>query len=182
MLLPILIASILVEQLAILFCILMAAAVILGEIEFWLLARKKQIRADATAGLLSGLALLTIFYFTTPGRPPDLLMIQFVLLLLTGGALTAAMVRGAPFDRMILSVGVTVLSVMYVAMMGGHLIAVRVGFSPPLSRHLLSFFFLVIMGSDVAAYYGGRIPPRANAFHDSPRYSTFSTRPMAACR
>jgi phosphatidate cytidylyltransferase len=156
-LLPILIASILIEQMAIVFCLMVGAAVVLGEIEFWLLARKKQIRADATAGLLSGLALLTIFYFTSTGKLPDLLMIQFVLLLLVVGSLTAAVVRGAPYDRMILSVGVTVLSVMYVAFLGGHFIALRVGFAPALSRHLLSFFFLVIMGSDVAAYYGGRM-------------------------
>ena len=154
-LLPILIASILIDQLALVFCLFAAAAIILGEIEFWLLARKKQVRADATAGLLSGLALLTIFYFTGP-KGPDLLMIQFVLLLLTLGSLTAAMVRGAPYDRMIPTVGVTVLSVMYVALLGGHLIAVRVGFAPALSRHLLSFFFLVTFGSDAAAYYGGR--------------------------
>jgi phosphatidate cytidylyltransferase len=155
-LLPILIASILFDQLAIVFCVLVAAAIVLGEIEFWLVARKKQVRADATAGLLSGLALLTIFYFTTPGKLPDLLMIQLILLLLVVGSLTAAMVRGAPYDRMILSVSVTILSVMYVALLGGHLIALRVGFAPALSRHLLSFFFLVVMGSDVAAYYGGR--------------------------
>jgi phosphatidate cytidylyltransferase len=156
-LLPILIASILIDQLALVFCLFAAAAIILGEIEFWLLARKKQVRADATAGLLSGLALLTIFYFTVPNRLPDLLMIQFVLLLLTLGSMTAAMVRGAPYDRMIPTVGVTVLSVMYVAFLGGHLIAVRVGFAPALSRHLLSFFFLVTFGSDAAAYYGGRM-------------------------
>jgi phosphatidate cytidylyltransferase len=156
-LLPILIAMILIEQLAIPFCLLAAVVLVLGEIEFWLLARKKQIRADATAGILSGLALLTIFYFTSPGKLPDLLMIQLVLLLMTAGSLTAAMVRGAPFDRMILSVGVTLLSVMYVVLLGGHLIAVRIGFQPSLSRHLLSFFFLVIMGSDAAAYYGGKM-------------------------
>ena len=156
-LLPVLVALILFEGLAIPFCVVAGAVLVLGQIEFWLLARKKQIRADATAGLLSGLALLTIFYFTAPGKLPDLLMIQLVLLLLTAGSLTAAMVRGAPFDRMILSVGVTVLSVMYVVLLGGHLIAVRVGFQPSLSRHLLSFFFLVIMGSDAAAYYGGRM-------------------------
>ena len=156
-LLPILIASILIDQLAILFCLLAAIAIVLGEVEFWLLARKKQVRADVTAQVLSGLALMVIFYFTAPGKPPDLFMIQVVLLLLTAGSLTAAMVRGAPFDRMILSVGVTILSVMYVALLGGYLIAVRVGFGPALSRHLLSFFFLVLMGSDMAAYYGGRM-------------------------
>jgi phosphatidate cytidylyltransferase len=156
-LLPILIASILITKLALLFAVLAAAALILALVEFWLLARKQQIRADAAAGLLSAVALLTIFYFTQPGKLPDLLMINLILLLLTAGALTAAMVRGAPFDRMIASAGVTVLSVMYVILLGGHLIATRVGFAPLLSKHLLSFFFLVIMGSDAAAYYGGRM-------------------------
>jgi CDP-diglyceride synthetase len=110
-LLPILAASILIERLAPLFGALVAAALILGLIEFWLLARKLQIRADFTAGLLSALALTVIFYFTLPGQLPDLTMIQIVLLLLTGGTLTAAMIRGAPFDRMIPSAAVTVLSV-----------------------------------------------------------------------
>jgi phosphatidate cytidylyltransferase len=156
--LPILIASILIAKLALLFVILVAAAIIVALMEFWVLARKQQIRADRAAQLLGALGLLTIFYFTAPGKLPDLLMIQLVSLLLTAGALTAAMVRGAPFDRMITSVGVTLLSVMYVAvaLFGGHLIAVRVGFSPLLSKHLLAFFFLVIFGSDSAAYYGGR--------------------------
>lgn len=155
-LLPILIASIVVSKLALLFVVLTAAALIGALLEFWLLARKQQIRADAAAGLLSAVALLTIFYFTQPGKPPDVLMIQLILILLTIGSLTAAMLRGAPFDRMITSVGVTVLSVMYIVLLGGHLIALRMGFAPQLSKHLLSFFFLVIMGADAAAYYGGR--------------------------
>jgi phosphatidate cytidylyltransferase len=45
---------------------------------------------------------------------------------------------------------------MYVVLLGSHLVAVRVGFAPELSKHLLSFFFLVIMGADSAAYYGGK--------------------------
>ncbi|HYX29607.1 MAG TPA: phosphatidate cytidylyltransferase [Pyrinomonadaceae bacterium] len=156
-LLPILIASILFEQLSIVFCLLVAVAVILGEFEVWVLARKKQIYPDRTAEILGSLALLVIFYFAQPGKPLDLAMLQLVLLLLIVGSLTAAMVRGSPYDRMLPSVGVTILTVMYVALLGGHLIAVRNGFAPALSRHLLSFFFLVIMGSDVAAYYGGRM-------------------------
>ena len=155
-LLPILVASIIFPKLSLVFVLLTAAALVAALFEFWLLARKQQIRADAAAGLLSSAALLTVFYFTEPGALPDLLMIQLILILLTIGSLVAAMLRGAPFDRMITSAGVTVLSVMYVVLLGGHLIALRVGFAPELSKHLLAFFFLIIMGADAAAYYGGR--------------------------
>lgn len=156
-LLPILIASILFDGLALLFVILSATALCAALVEFWILLKKQKIRADAFAGGLGAMAVLFIFYLTSPGELPDLLMIQIVLLLLTGGTLTAAMVRGAPFDRMIPSAAVTVLSVMYIILFGGHLIAVRVGFRPTLAKHLLAFYFLVIMGSDAAAYYGGRL-------------------------
>jgi len=155
-LLPILIASILIERLAVVFVILASAALCAALVEFWILLKKQQIRADIVAGSLGALALLFIFYLTSVGELPDLLMIQMVLLLLTGGTMTAAMVRGAPFNRMIPSAAVTVLSVMYIILFGGHLIAVRVGFRPELAKHLLGFYFLVLMGSDVAAYYAGR--------------------------
>ena len=155
--LPILIVSIVVAKLALLFVLITAVALVFALFEFWLLARKQQIRADMVAGLLSATALFTVFYFVKPGELPDLFMIQVILMLLTMGSLTAAMLRGAPFDRMISSVGATVLGVMYIVLLGGHLVAVRVGFAPQLSKHLLSLFFLVNMGADMAAYYGGRI-------------------------
>jgi len=155
-LLPILVVSIIFPALSLLFVLLTVAALVVALFEFWLLARKQQIRADAAAGLLSAAALCTVFYFTEPGRLPDLLMIQLILILLTIGSLVAAMLRGVPFDRMITSAGVTVLGVMYIVLLGGHLVALRVGFAPRLSKDLLSFFFLVVMGADAAAYYGGR--------------------------
>jgi len=155
-LLPILIASIIVPQLALLFVLLVAVALVVALLEFWMLARKQQIRADPVAGVLGASALFTVFYFTEPRKPPDLLAIVIVLILLTVCSLVAAMLRGAPFERMIGSSGVTVLGVMYIVLLGGHLVAVRTGFAPQLSKHLLAFFFLVLMGSDSAAYYGGR--------------------------
>lgn len=154
--LPVLVASILISKLALLFVVLMAIAIFIALFEFWLLALKQQVRADRAAGSLGAAALLTVFYYVEPGRFPDLLMIQIILMLLTVGALVAALLRGAPFDRMIPSVGVTLLGVMYIVLLGSHLISVRTGFSTQLSKHLLSFFFLVIMGADAAAYYGGR--------------------------
>jgi phosphatidate cytidylyltransferase len=45
---------------------------------------------------------------------------------------------------------------LYIPFLGSHLLSIRTGFNPTLSAHLLSFFFLVLMGADAGAYYIGR--------------------------
>jgi phosphatidate cytidylyltransferase len=157
--LPILIASILVSWLQPLFAALAAAAFFFGLYEFYVLARKKDMKPDVAAGFLGGAALFTIFYFATPDRLQPRLDVQTILLtliVLTIGTLVAAMLRGAPFDKIILASGATILGVLYVVFLGGHLLAVRNGFEQTVSAHLLSFFFLVLMGADTGAYYVGR--------------------------
>lgn len=154
--LPILIASILIPKLALLFVLLAVAAMVVALSEFWLLVGRRGVKADFAAGYLGSAALFSVFYFVEPHSWPDLLMIEIILIVLTMGTLTAAMLRGAPFDRMIASVGATLLGVMYIGLLGGHLVATRTGFKEPLSAHLLSFFFMVLMGGDTAAYYVGR--------------------------
>jgi phosphatidate cytidylyltransferase len=157
--LPFLIASILISWLQPLFIVLAAAAMLFGLNEFYVLARKKDIKPDVAAGFLGGAALFTIFCFATPDPirdPLDVQTILLVLLALTIGTLVAATLRGAPFDQIVSSCGVTILGVLYVVLLGGHLVALRMGFEQQLSAHLLSFFFLVLMGADTAAYYLGR--------------------------
>lgn len=156
--LPILIASILIPSLQLLFVALAAAAMVFGLYEFYVLARKKDIKPDAAAGYLGSAALFTIFYFATPTSQPrlDLETIAIVLVALTIGTLIAMTLRGAPFDKMIASSAATILGVLYVVLLGGHLVALRTGFEQTVSAHLLSFFFLVLMGADTGAYYVGR--------------------------
>jgi phosphatidate cytidylyltransferase len=158
--LPILIASILIPSLQLLYVVLAAAAMIFGLYEFYVLARKKDMKPDVAAGFLGGAALFTIFCFATPPTPTqsrlDVQMIVLVLLVLTIGTFIAATLRGGPFDKMIASSGATILGVLYVVLLGGHLVALRTGFEEKLSAHLLSFFFLILMGSDTGAYYVGR--------------------------
>ncbi len=157
--LPFLIASILVPWLEPLFVVLAAAAMVLGLYEFYVLARRKDMKPDVVAGYLGGAALFTIFFFSSPDllqNRLDLQTIILVIIALTIGTLIAATLRGAPFDKMIASSGVTILGVLYVVFLGSHLVAVRTGFPDALSADLLSFFFLVLMGSDIAAYYTGR--------------------------
>jgi phosphatidate cytidylyltransferase len=152
--LPVLVASILISWFAPLFVALALSSMVLGLYEFWLLARRRGIKPDVVIGFVGAAALFTVFYFDRPYEAPVLLLL--ILPALTIAALSAAMLRGAPFENMIASVGATVLGVMYVAFLGGHLVAVRMGFEQQRAAHLLSFFFLVIMGSDTGAYYTGR--------------------------
>jgi phosphatidate cytidylyltransferase len=157
--LPFLIASILISWLQPLFVLLAAAAMILGLFEFYVLARKKDMKPDIVAGYLGAAALFTIFYFASPSPMQERLDAQtivLVILVMTIGTLIASMLRGAPFDKMISTSGVTILGVLYVVLLGGHLVALRTGFPQSLSAHLLSFFFLVLMGADIGAYYVGR--------------------------
>jgi phosphatidate cytidylyltransferase len=155
-LLPFLIASILIPWLKLLFVALAAAAMVFALYEFYVLARKPDMKPDMAAGLLGSAALFTIFCFSESGRDLDFSMIQVTVLVLTAGVLIAATLRGAPFDKIIASSGATVLGVLYIVLLGGHLVAVRMGFEQKLSAHLLSFFFLVLMGADTGAYYVGR--------------------------
>jgi phosphatidate cytidylyltransferase len=151
--LPFLIASILIQSLWWVFVLLAVAAMVLGLWEFYLLAKRLQLKPDPAAGYIAGAALVTIALYNDPAA---ILLDQFVIIALTIGTLIAATVRGAPFDKMLASVGATILGVLYVAFLGSHLISLRTGFDPTLSRHLLSFFFLVLMGADTGAYYLGR--------------------------
>lgn len=155
-LLPFLIASILIPWLQLLFVAMAAAAMVFALYEFYVLARKRDMKPDVAAGFLGAAALFTIFYFAEPGRDFDFSLIQLTLVIFTAGVLIAATLRGAPFDRIIASSGATILGVLYIVLLGGHLVAVRMGFEQKLSAHLLSFFFLVLMGADTGAYYTGR--------------------------
>jgi len=158
--LPVLIASILYPPLELLFVAVAVAAVVVALYEFWFLARRVGAKPDVVVGYAATAALLVAFFYNEPT------FIVLIIPTLVIAALAAEMLRGAPFDKMILSVGSTVLGVLYVVVLGGHMISLRVGFSHPapgfpesysISTHLLSFFFLVLMGSDTGAYYTGRL-------------------------
>src|SRR5215813_15084475 len=151
--LPFLIASILISSLWWVFVLLAAAAMVLGLWEFYLLAKKLKLQPEVGAGYLAGAALITI---PLQNDPAIVLLVLFVIIAVTIGTLIAVTLRGAPFEKMIASVGSTLLGVLYIPLLGSHLVALRTGFTQTLSAHLLSFFFLVLMGSDAGAYYCGR--------------------------
>ena len=130
---------------------------VLGLFEFYVFAKKRDLKPDAVAGYLGAAALFVVFYIPRRGELLDLLWLtQMVLIIFVVGTLIAATLRGSPFEKMLGSVGATILGVLYVVFLGGHLVALRTGFTQAVSADLLSFFFLVLMGADTGAYYIGK--------------------------
>jgi phosphatidate cytidylyltransferase len=119
-----------------------------------MLSARRELKAQRELGTLYAVLLIVLFYFQAPAAWPESLLL--VLAAFVVSALAAAMLRGAPFERMIGSTAATIAGVLYVVFLGSHLIALRTCFTEDLSRHLLYFFMLVLFGSDTAAYYTGR--------------------------
>ncbi len=140
-----------------LFVALAAFALAAGLFEFYSLTKKLELKADAAIGYLGAAALFVGFVFDAPAKSPDLL-IATLALIVTAVLISQTFRFQKNFSKMLTGVGVTLLGVLYVAFLGGFLIATRVGFEtqPNLSSHLLGYFFLVIFGSDIGAYFAGR--------------------------
>lgn len=159
--LPIIIASIILplwwERTVWLFVAIAGFALAAGLFEFYSLTKKLELKADAGIAYLGAAALFTGFVFDAPAKAPDLIVATLTLFLIV--VLISQTFRfKQDFSKMLNGVGVTVFGVLYVVFLGGFLVATRIGFEhrPGLSTHLLAYFFLVIFGSDIGAYFAGR--------------------------
>lgn len=159
--LPIIIASIIlpryVPETVWLFVGIAAVALAAGLFEFYSLTKKLELKADASIGYLGSVALFMAFVVDAPAKAPDLLII--IMALIVGLTLITQMFRfQKDFSKMLTGIGVTILGVFYVTFLGGFLVAMRTGFEthPNLSTQLLGYFFLVLFGSDIGAYFGGK--------------------------
>ena len=137
-----------------LFVAMAVAAMGLALFEFYVLAKQRGLTPDTGAGFLAAIAIVVVFIFPTDLY--NVLLVQLIIMALTGGTLVATTLRGAPFDKMLASVGATILGVLYIVLLGAHLVSVRLWFKPELAKDLLSYFFLVLMSADAGAYYVGR--------------------------
>lgn len=159
--LPVIIASIILPmwlpQMVLLFVAIAAFALAAGLFEFYSLTKKLELKADAGIAYLGAAALFTGFVFDAPAKAPDLILATLALFL-TVVLISQAFRFQKDFSKMLTGVGVTVFGVLYVAFLGGYLVAMRMGFEnrPNLSSHLLAYFFLVIFASDIGAYFAGR--------------------------
>jgi len=159
--LPIIVASIVLPiwwpQTVWLFVAVAAFAMAAGLFEFYSLTKKLELKADAGVGYVWATALFIGFIFDAPAKQPDLILATIAVFVIA--LLASQMFRfRINFSKMLAGVGVTLLGVMYVAFLGGFLVATRMGFDqrPNLSTHLLGYFILVIFASDTGAYFTGR--------------------------
>ncbi|HVF29850.1 MAG TPA: phosphatidate cytidylyltransferase [Pyrinomonadaceae bacterium] len=159
--LPVLIASIVlpsyIPETVWIFVAIAVLALAAGLFEFFLLTKKLELKGDAGIAYLGAAGLTVAFIVDAPAKDPNLLMMAlavFIIIVLISQTFRFQ----KDFSKMLAGAGVTVLGVLYVAFLGGFLIATRVGFEnhPYLSTHLLGFFFLVLMGSDTGSYFAGR--------------------------
>ena len=159
--LPILIASIVLPsyfpQTVWLFVVIAAFALAAGLFEFYSLTKKQELKADASVAYIGAAVLFLAFLVDAPAKAADLLLLALALFTIVM-LISQAFRFQVDFSKMLTGVGVTILGVLYVAFLGGFLVATRVGFEghPYLSTHLLGYFFLVLMGSDTGAYFTGR--------------------------
>ncbi len=159
--LPILIASIILplywHETVWIFVTIAAFALAAGLFEFYSLTKKLELKADAAIGYLGAAALFIGFVFDAPARSSDLLIATLTLIVIA--VLISQTFRfQKDFSKMLTGIGVTLLGMIYVAFLGGFLVAIRIGFENHhgLSTKLLGYFFFVIFSSDVGAYFAGR--------------------------
>jgi phosphatidate cytidylyltransferase len=142
-----------------LFLLIAALAFGAGLFEFFTLTKKLELKADASIAYLGAAAFFVAFLFDAPAKAPDFLILTVVLFLIAV-LITQTFRFQKDFSKMLTGIGVTVLGVLYIAFLGGFIVSMRVGFEntlvPFLSTKLLAFFFCVVMGADVGAYYIGK--------------------------
>jgi phosphatidate cytidylyltransferase len=138
------------------FVALTAIAIVLALAEFYSLSVKVGCKPVSFAGYIAGLVVSASFVFDRPS------LAVAALAALTIAALTAAMLHPDDMKQSLVSASVTVFGVIYVALLAGCLIGVRmiadaprVG-TPHIAAKLLTTFFAIVMMTDTGAYYTGR--------------------------
>src|SRR6185503_18401128 len=125
--------------------------------EFYNLASKINCRPFAVCGYIAALCVIACFVFDS------LVWISAVMAALAIVSLTIALSRPEEMNKSLASVAATVFGVVYVALLAGFLVGVRMMSGevtgtniPHLASKLLTMFFAMVMMTDTGAYYTGR--------------------------
>ena len=143
------------------FVVLAAAAVVLALAEFYALSAKIGARPQVFLGYAAALAIGASFVLDSPGAALGALVTLAIL------SLSAGVLRPDRISDSLLSASATGFGVVYVGLLGGCLIGIRMmPESAPqtttvhLGSKLLTMFFATVMMTDTAAYYVGRAAGR----------------------
>jgi phosphatidate cytidylyltransferase len=148
--LPILFAALWAES-PIWFVGLVSLGILLGLYEYYALAKQ----GGQIQGMLAGAAILAAYYFDQHNLVVIViatLVIVELLIQLLGSA------SEGDFGQVLPAAAIKVFGVLYIALLGGYIIALRVVESPipHLAAKLLTLFFIVVFAGDTGAYYTGR--------------------------
>jgi phosphatidate cytidylyltransferase len=136
------------------FIILSVVAASLALNEFYRLAAKLGSRPMGAIGHIGALLLIGCFVWQRP---------QWVIAVLSAmviAVLAAELSRPEEMAASLISASATIFGVVYIGLMCGLLVGVRMIRDTPPSQHiaskLLTFFFAIVMMTDTGAYYTGR--------------------------
>ena len=133
------------------FSTIVAAGVLLGLYEYYQLAKS----GGQAQGFLAAAVMLAAFYF---GRQELLIIVIAALVIVEFLIQLFTRATEEDFGAMLPNAAVRVFGVLYVALLGGYIIAIRVIESPipKLAAKLLTLFFMVVFAGDTGAYFTGR--------------------------
>jgi phosphatidate cytidylyltransferase len=134
------------------FSAIAAAGVLLGLYEYYRLASC----GGEVQGLAAAAATLVAFYF---GRHELIVAIIAALVIVEMITQLFTRANNEDFSEMLPTAATRVFGVLYIAVLGGYIIAIRVIESqaiPNLAAKLLTLFFIVVFAGDTGAYYTGR--------------------------
>src|SRR5499426_1268960 len=134
------------------FSAIAAAGVLIGLYEYYRLAS----RGGEVQGLAAATATLAAFYF---GRHELIVAIIATLVIVEMLAQLFTRAKDEDLSETLPEAAIRVFGVLYVAVLGGYIIAIRVIEShdiPRLAPKLLTLFFIIVFAGDTGAYYTGR--------------------------
>ncbi|HKC84465.1 MAG TPA: phosphatidate cytidylyltransferase [Blastocatellia bacterium] len=134
------------------FSAIAAAGVLIGLYEYYRLASS----GGEVQGLAAAAATLAAFYYE---RHELIVAIIAALVIVEMLAQLFTRAKDEDFSEMLPAAAIRVFGVLYVAVLGGYIIAIRVIEHPDIPRlapKLLTLFFIIVFAGDTGAYYTGR--------------------------
>ncbi len=127
------------------------AGILLGLYEYYVLAKQ----GGQVQGMVAAVAILAAFYY---GQHNLIAIIIAALVIVELLVQLFTRANDEDFTEMLPGAAIKIFGVLYVVVLGGYIIAIRVIESPvpQLAAKLLTLFFIVVFAGDTGAYYTGR--------------------------